>query len=377
MFLHILRYGTKTLLRERQSLFWSLGFPFILTTFMYLAFGDIFESTEKFEVIPVAVVQEEENSILNQVLQELSKEGEDQMLDITWTDEKEAREMLKEKEITGIIYEKDDGKLVVRESGIPESILQMMLGRIKQETAVMQEISQEQPQNLEQVLQTVQQDVEFCEKKASGSGNQDYYVNYFYAIFAMACLFASFSSLDRIQWTQADSSALGARRCVAPVPKRVLLITEFLMGETIQFGLVVLLFLYQKFVLHIQIGDDYAAIALLLLVGTSLGTILGMFVGALPRLSEATRVAILVAVSLLLCMLSDLMIAGIRDWIEHRIPIINDINPAALICDSFYALNVYDNYERFTWNILLLALITVVLGVVSYLMVRRDQYASL
>lgn len=377
MFVHILRYGTKVLLREKTSLFWSLGFPFILTTFMYMAFSNIFETTEKFEAIPVAVVREEENSVLDQTLRELSKEGEGQMLAATWTDDGQAREMLAEDEIAGIIYENADGTLLVRESGMKESILRALLGRVKQETAVIQEISGEHPRSLDQALQTIRREMEFCEKKASGSGNQDNFVNYFYAIFAMACLFAAFSSLSRTLRTQADTSALGARRSVTPVSKKMMLFTEFLMGEALQFGMVVLLFLFQRFVLHIQIGDDYAAIALLLLIGTSLGTVLGIFIGALPRMGEGTRIAVLVSVSLLLCMLSDLMIGGMRDWIEHRIPVVNDVNPAALICDSFYALNVYDNHQRFIWNILMLTAITAVLGIVSYLMVRRDQYASL
>ncbi|MBP3702701.1 MAG: ABC transporter permease, partial [Lachnospiraceae bacterium] len=100
-------------------------------------------------------------------------------------------------------------------------------------------------------------------------------------------------------------------------------------------------------------------------------------VGALPRIGFGAKIGILTAVSLALCAMSDLMAQGVRDLIEHHAPIINDMNPAALISDSFYALNVYDTYERVTGNLLLLGGGAVVWGIVCYFMIRRSRYASL
>ena len=129
--------------------------------------------------------------------------------------------------------------------------------------------------------------------------------------------------------------------------------------------------------LGIEVGDKYGCILLVLLLGTSLGTMLGIFIGSLPRAGEGIKVGILVSITLFLCACSDLMVQGIRDWIERYIPLFNDINPAALICDSFYALNVYETYGRFTGNMMILAGITLALAVVSFFMVRRSRYASL
>lgn len=36
-----------------------------------------------------------------------------------------------------------------------------------------------------------------------------------------------------------------------------------------------------------------------------------------------------------------------KDWIEHICPLFNRINPAALISDSLYALNMYPSLTRF------------------------------
>ena len=49
MFFREFKYMLLGSLRSRELIFWTLLFPFALTTFMYMAFGDIFDRTEKFE----------------------------------------------------------------------------------------------------------------------------------------------------------------------------------------------------------------------------------------------------------------------------------------------------------------------------------------
>ncbi len=377
MFFHILRYGVKSLVRDKVFLFWSMSFSFALATFMYLAFGNIFETTEKFDPIPVAVVVERENEVLEEVLENLSQEGEGQMLQMTLAEEEQAQKLLEEEKITAILYENVNARLVVRESGFKESILQMLMSRIKQTTMAMTEIAMKHPENLQRAVQSMEKEVSYCVQKEYGSGNQDNVVNFFYAIFAMTCLFACFSSYNRTTSMQANFSALGMRRCVTPTPKMKILLVEFLMCEVLQFLITCLLYVYLRVILGIQIGNDFPAIAVLLLLGTSLGTMFGIFIGALPKLRDGARVGILVSVSLILCACSDLMATGVKDLIKENIPVFNYLNPAALICDSFYALNVYDGYGRFASNLLFLALQIVVLAVVSFLMVRRNKYASL
>ena len=132
-----------------------------------------------------------------------------------------------------------------------------------------------------------------------------------------------------------------------------------------------------KFVLRLELGDDLPQILVLLFLGTSYGIMIGIFVGSLPRLGEGAKMGVLVSVSLALSAMSDLMISGIKDSIEHHVPLVNDINPAALITDSFYALNIYETDERFWGNMFCLGAGAVVLTLASYFMVRRSRYASL
>ena len=212
MFFHILRYGLRSLLRDKIFLFWSLIFSFALATFMYLAFGNIFETTEKFDPIAVAVVEERKNEVLEEVLETMSEEGEDQILQLTRTEEKQAQKLLEEKKVTAILYENVNAHLVLRENGMKESILQMLLSRIKQTTMAMTEISLKHPEKLQEAIAGMEQEVQYCVQKNYGSGNQDNVVNFFYAIFAMTCLFASFSACPQTSIEASRAPAAFERR---------------------------------------------------------------------------------------------------------------------------------------------------------------------
>ena len=132
------------------------------------------------------------------------------------------------------------------------------------------------------------------------------------------------------------------------------------------------------FILGINFGDKYAAIILLLLIGSSLGLSMGMFIGALSKpAGEGIKMGIGISVSMIMSVLADLCANGIQDAIEHTIPVINRINPAALMTDSFYALNTFDNYERFTRNMVILVIITSALLTGAISMIRRNRYASI
>ena len=71
------------------------------------------------------------------------------------------------------------------------------------------------------------------------------------------------------------------------------------------------------------------------------------------------------------------MTPDIRTYIELYVPIINRINPAAIISDAFYCLNVFDDSEKLTRCLATLAGMSVLLVSASFLMVRRERYDSL
>jgi ABC-2 type transport system permease protein len=75
--------------------------------------------------------------------------------------------------------------------------------------------------------------------------------------------------------------------------------------------------------------------------------------------------------------LSGLMFGNMKNIIELHCPIINRINPAAVLSDAFYCLGIYNDMERFTRCILILAVMSILLLFSAFLGVRRDSYDSI
>ncbi|MCI8308571.1 MAG: ABC transporter permease [Lachnospiraceae bacterium] len=376
MFFHNLKYNFLYSLRARVPLFWTLVFPIALSTFMFMAFGKINETTEQFKAVPVGIVTVNDNAIFHQVLDEVS--GEDGLLIPKEMTEDNALEALDDGDIDGIIYVDDKISLSINENGIEQTILSSFVDRYIQTQSTVMNILETDPAKIQTAAEKLTAGTPNYRELTVSDGNTDNLVNYFYAILAMSCLFASFIGISSTLNLQANLSALGVRRSVAPTHKSTLILTSFISNLVIQFTVECLAFMYMIFILGINFGDKYPAILLLLLIGSSLGLSMGMFIGSLSKpAGEGIKMGIGISVSMTMSVLADLCANGIQNAIEHTIPLINRINPAALITDSFYALNTFDNYERFTRNMLILVLITALLLTRAIFMIRRNRYASI
>ncbi len=81
MFLHTFKYTLKTIIRSKEALFWSFLFPIALSTFMFMAFGKVYETEELFEAVPVTVIETSSNELFMEILDSLST-GDDKLLDL-------------------------------------------------------------------------------------------------------------------------------------------------------------------------------------------------------------------------------------------------------------------------------------------------------
>lgn len=377
MFIRDFLYTIKILMRAKVSIFWTLVFPILLATFMYMAFGNIYEQDEMFSNIKVAVVTEDESANgLNYMLDALS-DGDDALLSVTRMSESDAEKLLADEEVEGIIYT-DDVKLTVAESSVNASILETVLSEYKQYEHALKDIYKygtEPKGDMSNLVEKLSEQRSYYTEKASTEGSQNVYNNYFYAIFAMSCLFASLSSIEMMSNLQANVSATGKRKNVSPQRKMTFVLAEFAALLLIHFVVEVISFIYMSCI-GVDFGDRVWEILLTLFVGCFIGLAIGVIVGAISKLVEGTKIGIVIGISMVMSILSDLCINGIKYEIQQHVPIINKLNPAALISDSFYALNVYSDHQVFTENIVIMTIEAVVLIAVGILMVRRNRYAS-
>lgn len=397
MFIRDFLYMIKIMVRGKVTIFWTLVFPLLLATFMYMAFGNIYEQDEMFRNIKVAVVTEDEAANgLNYMLDALS-DGDDALLAVTRMSESDAEKALADDEVEGIIYT-DDVRLTVAESTVNASILETVLSEYKQYEHALMDIYKDGNglegdmsadgigfehymagasgvDDMSELVAKLSDWKMYYTEKASTEGSQNIYNNYFYAIFAMSCLFASLSSIGMMNNLQANVSATGKRKNVSPQRKMTFVLAEFAALLLIHFVVEVVSFIYMSFI-GVDFGDRIWEILLTLFVGCFIGLALGVIVGAISRLAEGTKIGIVIGISMVMSIMSDLCINGLKYEIQQHAPIINKLNPAALISDSFYALNVYSDHKVFTENILIMTVEAVVLITVGILMVRRNRYAS-
>ena len=381
MFWHNFKYTFLVTLRSKEQVFWSLIFSLILGTLFYATFGNAYAFDELQKNIKVAVyiedekVQENFSNIVENI--SITEDGE-KLLNVTYADSlQKAEELLREDDTKGLFYSEDGAlKLTVKESGIAESILAMVVSNYHQIVTIMTDLSTSGPQvqmaAMKELLDTEMKNKEITLTNA----DMDVYSEYFFNLIAMSCLFSSFAGVGFVIKNQANLSVVGARKNITNTGGLMQLIAG-LLAIWILLSLLSCIALGYLLILGVKFGDKIPMVILTIFVGNLVGLTSGFFIGSIGKVSEGTKQAIATAYSLVSCFLSGLMILDMKMIMHLYCPIVNQINPAARLSDTFYALKVYDNYDRFFENIGALLIMTVLFTAGGFLLGRRKQYASI
>lgn len=376
MFFHNFKYSLKNAFRQKEFLFWILAFPIILGTFFYVAFNSMYEKESMFNKIPVAIVENTENTAFKEVIKELSS-GEDAMFDSKFTDSQTALDMLKTNDIIGIINVDSELSLTVSNDGIKQTIIKSFLDQYQIRESIIMETVNNNPQNLQSVIDAMSQEINCNESLFLSNGNMDTYIQYFYNLIAMAAFFGSISGLYIAINNQGNLSAIAARKCISPTNKLTSITASLLASFVAQVICVSIGITYILFILKVDMGDKIPMVYLSGAVGSLTGVTMGFFIGSFGRLNQNVKMAISMSVTMLSCFLSGLMVGNMKSVIEMYAPIVNRINPATLISDLFYCLNIYNDYRRYTEKFVTLLILSVVFTIGGFLLTRRKKYASL
>ena len=382
MYLRSVYYAIRVLLRSRVYLFWCLCFPMVLGTLVYVAFGNL-SAGEEFEPIKTAVVLKDgaEGEAFREVIEEFGKPGENQFLEITYATEEEARALLEEKKVTGILYGKEEVTLTI--SGemdydkLNQSILQAFVERFRSNYHALTDIAENHPENLAAAVEALSQKTEYNKQISYAEGNMDESLTYFFNLIAMTCLFGCTAGANVAIGNQANLSTLAMRKGVSPVRKLVNLLGEMTVTFLVQFAITCVSVFYIWLVLKVDLGSHLGYVILAVFAGCLEGVSFGFLIGCIGKIGEDAKIGLLMAVTMILCFLSGLMVQGMRLLVERVAPFFNRINPAALISDSFYSLAVYESHSRYMQNIGTLFLLSAVFFLVGVALVRRERYASL
>lgn len=373
--LHLMKYDIKVKLRKFETIFWPLFFPLLLATFFFFAFGKMQEAD--FETVPVAVVEADtvDQSFIDFL--DTIEDADTNLIKTYVMTEEKALNALEKEEVEGIFYAKETPELTVSGVGMQESILESLLENYLNGKHTMEKILVEHPQGIEKAVAQMSDYGEAVKQVSLGGKTTNGVAQFFYALIAMACMYGCFIGFGTALSLQANLTALAARRCITPTHKMKLILSEMLTAFGLHFVNIMILIAYIRYVLKMDFNGEIPQMLIVSLVGCMIGVSIGIFVGSISKLSEGIKIAILLGISMICSFLAGLMSNTMKDIVERTCPLINRINPAALISDAFYCINVYDDPARLNRSLLILVVMTGVLIVGSFLAVRRERYDSI
>lgn len=379
--LHLFKYRFIQTTRDFSVMFWALTFPLILGTLFYLSFGSLgIESTgdSDWDTVKVAVIQDGSSSENHKAFEKFLEQMDGEILDIQdISDEPEALDALIDEKILGIFYVKETPSLTVSKNGIHESILTSVPETYNRNAAMFRKIAMTHPDRLPDAAAAMEDYRQTTSEVSLGGKSMNPNSQYFFALVAYACLSGAFLGVKSTFDSQANLTALGARRSITPTHKLKLIIIDFLVLCMIHFVNILVLCLYIAHVLGISLGDNPGALLLVDLMGSMIGICLGIAIGSIARLSFSMKMGFTVLFTLLPGFLAGLMFGNMKNIIEQNCPIINRINPAAVLSDAFYCMSVYYDIERFTRCLAILAIMSVLLLGIAFLSIRRERYDSI
>lgn len=369
--------------------------PFLLFfgTFFNMAFSNI-ENSEKLEIIDIAIVENEafkKHEIFQEAFKTLSdEENEDRLFHTKYVTEEEAKKLLQDKKIVGyMLLEEEKPKVIFQSSGINETIFKYVVEEITQNGEIVNNLVEKEIQaemrkgndklNYEKIYKDIIERIQKEEVniKNIAKSNLSYTMIEFYTLIAMTCLYGGILGLVAINQNLANMSHNGKRVSVAPTKKGKVVFSSVLAGYVAQLIGLAILFIYTIFILKVDYGTNLPLIILLGAVGSLAGLSMGVAIGTLLKTNEGIKTGILISITMLGCFLSGMMGITMKYIIDKNIPIINQINPASMITDGFYALYYYDTFDRYYFDIISLLAFIIIMMLLSYISLRKQKFERL
>lgn len=385
MFKHNFKYSLKILFRNKSLIFWTFIFPIILGTFFNLAFKDI-ENNEAFHPFNIAVVESSDfnnNKIFKDAIKSVSKDDDNKLFNVKYVSKDDANKLLEDKDITGYLeFIGNDVNIKINNNGIYETILKFFVDEVNSEKNMISlSINEEVNKGnydidgiTSNILNKLNSDVNI---KNISRSNLSYTMIEYYTLIAMAALYGGILSMYIINKSMPNLSDVGKRSSIAPFKKSSLIFSGLLASIIVQLVGLIILFLYTIFVLRINYDSNMRYIILLAIVGSLAGLSLGVFVASIFKINENAKSGILIAITMFFSFLSGMMGITMKYVIDKNIPIINKINPAAMITDGFYSLYYYDTLNRYFFNVISLVVFSSVLLGISSIVLRRQKYDAI
>ena len=383
MFSHLFINRLKILLRTKEVIFWNLCFPIILATLFNMTIVNT-NKREEIKRVDIAVINNEtyqdDKSGFKEFLNEVSDENnKDSFFNLKIVDEEGAKSLLEDGDIKGYINLDNNVELTVKGSGYEETITKSLLDYYKQRASTITNVIKlsNGQFDMTKIEQIASQSNEYLKEIQVSNAAPNPVVIYFYTVLGMTCMYSATVGSEEIRSIQANLSPEASRISLAPFNKLKLFLYSGLAAFLVQLSLLLIILMYIRFALCIDFGANSPFIMLTCVIGTITGLLFGTFISALFKISSNGKIGIIISVNMVFSMLAGMMNDQVKYLVQQNVPILAKINPINLITDAFYALYYYDTYDRFIGNIVGLCIMSTVFCILTYIVLRRQQYDSI
>lgn len=202
------------------------------------------------------------------------------------------------------------------------------------------------------------------------------FTNIIYSLLGYSIFTSIFMGFYISQTNRADKTSIGHRIGASPVLNSQVITSNIIVSMLISVIINCLVPIYGNFYFdffNLQYAPHYG---LLLVVAVFTSVCIGMIFNFVLRFNENVSNGIMTFILLFFGFTSGMMAPNMKSTMD-RIPLLNKINPVALIGDSIYAIFEYEDAQRFYNNILILALMGVIAFALLIIFNRRKHYDSL
>lgn len=371
MFSQMIKYRFLCQLRSKESIFWLLFFPMILSVMFYAGLRDV-TSGEKFEAVDIAVVDDaefEKEKVMASIIGNVSADnkesvGSDKIFVTQYVSKEEAEELLDDNKVSAYIYFNGECNVVFKKNGTEQTIVKKFFDTAIQKEKLFTEVAKENNGNIPQnLLETINDSTSYIKDVSNKRGKADTVLQNFYSILGMVCMYGAATGCMAMNYLQTNQSALAKRNTVAPVSKMKQLLSYFLVDMLMNDVIILLVLAFIRFALGIDFGNRIGLIIFTTIVGGTMGLSFGYFFASITKKNIEFKNNMVIGISMICSFLAGMMSNEVQYFVKQHAYIIDRINPVNLITESYYKLYYYTDLSKYYENIIILIIMTVLLAI--------------
>lgn len=376
MFFKLVVQQLRIFTRDKTALFWTSVFTIGLAILFKVALGDIGYSY-KLDTMNIGYINQinsvQEFEQFDTTLQKIAVDGI-KLFNVVTGD---AENLLNESKVDALIdVSSTNFDVLVKKKGIKQTIITSVINSYQQNSKLISSrLQQDHTTNIEQLIDKLNTEMDIF--VTQNNDHFDVSVMYFYTLIGMQCLYSYMWGTMFINQAEANLSTKGQRIQVSSVKKSTYLISGFVSSVVLSFLQVVILLAFLILGLKVNFSDQIGQVLILVFVGVTTGVSFGTLIASSNTMSVNVKDGIGIGVTMLWSFLAGMMVVDLKHLIQINAPIINWLNPVALITDSLYGIYYYPTLERYYLSLVMLLLITLVFLTLSIFFTRRKQYDAL